>query len=207
MGTLMTLTFILISMVINSFLHFLMVPIAQFLLKIGAFYHDLNYDYESSLTSVLFSMLTFLLLLKENKDKRFDLFYTIFIKVKYVSFICLVTLYCFTPNKSFFSNLSGIISGYLFKFMPAIFLPRVTWINDFEIKYKLKKFEGLYRCINYKNKSMRNALNEIQIDSVVEDSLLKNKNIINYGNDFNTVGTQMNELSNNINTNINNENN
>ena len=207
MGTLMTLTFILISMVINSFLHFLMVPIAQFLLKIGAFYHDLNYDYESSLTSVLFSMLTFLLLLKENKDKRFDLFYTIFIKVKYVSFICLVTLYCFTPNKSFFSNLSGIISGYLFKFMPAIFLPRVTWINDFEIKYKLKKFEGLYRCINYKNKSMRNALNEIQIDSVVEDSLLKNKNVINYGNDFNTVGTQMNELSNNINTNINNENN
>jgi hypothetical protein len=54
---------------------------------------------------------------------------------------------------------------------------------------------------------MRNALNEIQIDSVVEDSLLKNKNVINYGNDFNTVGTQMNELSNNINTNINNENN
>jgi hypothetical protein len=172
-------------------------------------FYDLNYDYESSLTSVLFTMSNFYLLFKDIKDKRFDLFYTVFIKVKYINFIALICLYCFTPNKSIFSNLSGIISGYLFKFFPMIFLPKVTWIDEFEIKFGLKKFDSLYRCITYKNKRMRKALNELQNDSVVDESLLKNRseNDNNYGNDFNNTGHQMNELANNQNNNINNENN
>ena len=49
---------------------------------------------------------------------------------------------------------------------------------------------------------MRNVLNELQKDSVVDESLLKNN--INYGNDFNNVGQQMSELSNIQNNNINN---
>ena len=210
MGTLMTICFILISMLINSVLHFLMIPISVFLLKMLNTIYDLNYDYESSLTSVLFTMSNFYLLFKDIKDKRFDLFYTVFIKVKYINFIALICLYCFTPNKSFFSNLSGILSGYLFKFFPMIFLPKVTWIDEFEKKLGLKKFEGLYRCITYKNKRMRKALNELQNGSVViDESLLKNRNENdnNYGNDFNNTGHQMNELANNQNNNINNENN
>jgi len=207
MGTLMTICFIMVSMVINSLIHFMMMPFVIFLFKMGNMYYDLNYDYESSLTSVLFSMSNFYFLFKDIKDKRFDLFYTIFIKVKYVNFIALISLYCFTPNKSIFSNLSGIISGYLFKFFPYIFLPKVTWIDEFENNFGLKKFDSLYRSITYKNKGMRKALNELQNGSVVDEGLLQNRNENNYGNDFNNTGHQMNELSNNQNNNINNDNN
>jgi len=207
MGTLMTICFIMVSMVINSLIHFMMMPFVVFLFKMGNMYYDLNYDYESSLTSVLFSMSNFYFLFKDIKDKRFDLFYTIFIKVKYVNFIALISLYCFTPNKSIFSNLSGIISGYLFKFFPYIFLPKVTWIDEFENNFGLKKFDSLYRSITYKNKGMRKALNELQNGSVVDEGLLQNRNENNYGNDFNNTGHQMNELSNNQNNNINNDNN
>jgi hypothetical protein len=117
-------------------------------------------------------------------------------------------LYFLTPNKSFFSNLSGIISGYLFKFFPCIFLPRVTWVIDFEKHLcLLKKLDNIYRCITYKDIFMKNALNELQEDSVIDDSLLKNNENINYGNDFNNNGQQMTELSNNQNNNLSNENN
>ena len=207
MGTLMTICFIMVSMIVNSLIHFLMMPLVIFLFKMGNLYYDLNYDYESSLTSVLFSMSNFYFLFKDIKDKRFDLFYTIFIKVKYINFIALVSLYCFTPNKSIFSNLSGIISGYLFKFFPYIFLPKVTWIDEFEKKFGLKKFDSFYRSITYKNRRMRRALNELQDGSVVDEGLLQNRNENNYGNDFNNTGHQMNELANNQNNNINNENN
>ena len=207
MGTLMTICFIMVSMIVNSLIHFLMMPLVVFLFKMGNLYYDLNYDYESSLTSVLFSMSNFYFLFKDIKDKRFDLFYTIFIKVKYINFIALVSLYCFTPNKSIFSNLSGIISGYLFKFFPYIFLPKVTWIDEFEKKFGLKKFDSFYRSITYKNRRMRRALNELQDGSVVDEGMLQNRNENNYGNDFNNTGHQMNELANNQNNNINNENN
>ncbi len=131
-------------MVINSVFHFLMISISVFLLKMLNTIYDLNYDYENSLTSMLFIMSNFYLLFKDIKDKRFDLFYTVFIKVKYVNFIALICLYCFTPNKSFFSNLSGILSGYLFIFFPMIFLPKVSWIDEFEKKIGLKKYFRVY---------------------------------------------------------------
>ena len=207
MGTLMTLCFIMVSMVVNSIIHFLMIPFVVFLFKMGNIYYDLNYDYESSLTSVLFSMANFYFLFENFKNKRIDLFYTVFIKVKYINILALVALYCFTPNKSIFSNISGIISGYLFKYFPSIFLPKVTWIDEFEKNYRLKRFDYLYRSITYKNKRMRKALNELQSESVIDESLLQNRNDNNYGNDFNNTGQQMNELSNNQNNNINNENN
>ena len=55
---------------------------------------------------------------------------------------------------------------------------------------------------------MRKYLNELQKDSVVDESLLQNRSENNYGNDFNNTGNQMNELANNQNeNNINNENN
>jgi len=125
-----------------------------------------------------------------------------------MNLLVLVVLYCFTPNKSIFSNLAGIISGYLFNFLPFMFLPKITWIDEFEKKLGLKRFNTLYRSITYKNRRMKKYLNELQRDSVMDESLLANRNENNYGNDFNNTGNQMNELANNQNeNNINNENN
>ena len=208
MGTIITICFIMISMIINSALHFMMVPLTMFTFKVMRSSYDLNFDYESSLTSVLFSMSTFYFLFNDNKNKKIDVLYTFVLNVKYLSVTLLFSLYLLTPNKSFFSNLSGIISGYLFKFFPFIFLPRVTWVIDFEKKLCiLKKLDKIYRCITYKDIFMKNALNELQEDSVFDDSLLKNNENMNYGNDFNNNGQQMTELSNNQNNNIINQNN
>ena len=207
LGTIISISFIMISMLMNSLLHFIMVPITMFIFKIFRNPYDLNYDYESSLTSILFSMITFYYLFNDNKNKRIDVLYTFYIQVKYLSFTLLLVLYIFTPNKSFFSNLSGIINGYIFKFFPYIFLPRVTWVIDFEKKIcGINKFNKIYRFITCKNKMMKNALNELQNDSVVDESLLKNSGgeNVNYGNEFNNSGQQMTELSNNQNNNNNN---
>ena len=202
MGTLITISFIMISMIMNSILHFIMIPFIMYLSYILRGLYDLNYDYESSLTSVLFTMTTFYYLFKENRNKTIDILYTFPLNVNYLSITTLISLYILTPNKSFFSNLSGFINGYIFKFLPYIFLPRVTWVKDFEKWLGIKKLEGVYRNITFKNIHMRNVLNELQKDSVVDESLLKNN--INYGNDFNNVGQQMSELSNIQNNNINN---
>jgi hypothetical protein len=208
MGTIITICFMMMAMITNSILHFIMVPLAMLIFKAMRFSYDLNFDYESSLTSILFSMSTFYFLFNDNKNKKIDVLYTFFLSVKYLSVTLLFSLYFLTPNKSFFSNLSGIISGYLFKFLPYIFLPRVTWVIDFEKKLcLLKKLENIYRCITYKDVFMKNALNELQEDSIIDDSLLKNNENINYGNDFNNNGQQMTELSNNQNNNLSNENN
>ena len=53
---------------------------------------------------------------------------------------------------------------------------------------------------------MKNALNELQNDSVIDESLLQSVGgeNTNYGNEFNGQGQQMTELSNNQNNNINN---
>ena len=210
MGTLISISFIMIAMLMNSFLHFVMIPITMFIFKIFRNTYDLNYDYESSLTSILFSIITFYYLFKDNKNKKIDVLYTFFINVKYLSITMLFVLYIFTPNKSFFSNLSGIINGYLIKFFPYLFLPRVSWVVDFEKKIcGERKFGKIYRCITSKNKFMKNALNELQRDSVIDESLLKscgNENF-NYGNEFKNTGQQMTELSNVQNNNLNNENN
>ena len=196
-------------MLMNSVLHFAMIPITMFIFKIFRNTYDLNYDYESSLTSILFSIITFYYLFKDNRNKKIDVLYTFYINVKYLSITMLFVLYIFTPNKSFFSNLSGILNGYLFKFFPYIFLPRVKWVVDFEKKICcIRKFGKVYRFITSKNKFMRNALNELQSDSVIDENLLKSGNEnINYGNEFRNTGQQMTELSNTQNNNINNENN
>jgi membrane associated rhomboid family serine protease len=208
MGTLFTISFIIVSMILNSVIHFLMIPLLIFIFKVLKRSHDLNYDYESSLTSVLFTMVTFYFLFKHNKNKKFDILYTFVLNVKYLSLSMLFFLYIFTPNKSFYSNLSGILAAHLIKFSYCIFLPRVSWIVDFENCFGEKKNCHIYRYITYKNHLMRHALNELQKDSVIDERLLKN-NInenINYRNDFNDIGNQMSELTNIQNLNMHNNN-
>ena len=164
---------------------------------------DLNYDYQGGLTSVLFSMFTFYLCFKLNKRKQISILYIFILPAKYVSITILFSLFCLTPNKSFFSNLSGILNGYLIKFLPFIFLPRINWVRDFEQKFifKFEKLKYLYRNINKRNYLMVNALNELQKNSM-NDNIIR-KNIIENYND--NIDPRMNESSNNINNNANDE--
>ena len=206
LGTIMSICFILISMITNSVLHFFMIPLTMSFFSVLRNSYDLNYDYESSLTSVLFAITTFYFTFQDKKNKRIDILYTFVLQCKYLSVTMLFVLYIVTPNKSFYSNLSGIISGYVLKFFPHIFLPRVNWIIDFEKKFcTLLQFNTIYRCISFKNSSMKNALSELDTDSFIDENLLKNEST-NYESLFKNIGNQnqMSELSNNLPTDNNN---
>ena len=134
------------------------------ILKLACSFIDMNYEYGCGLTSVLFTMITFYYSLKNNKNQKIDVLLIFTISGKFVSITALISLYCFTPNKSFCQNLSGIINGYIIKFLSFIFLPRAHWVKDFEEKYKYKfgfeYIKKIYRNINTKNALMRNTLNE-----------------------------------------------
>ena len=198
MGTLITISFIMTSMIMNSFLHFIII---FFIISIYNLTHstiDMNYDYESGFTSVLFTMATFYYNFKDNCSKKVDILYTFSLTSKYISLTAFCSLCCFTPNNSYLSNLSGLLNGHIFKRFPFIFLPRIKWVIDFEKKYKLKKYEYLYRSLNIKNILMKNALNELEKNSMIDDNIFKNNINENYGLNNNN-GLQMTELSNNQN--------
>ena len=122
MGTLITISFIMISMVMNGALNFICLKILIHILKLACSFIDMNYEYGCGLTSVLFTMITFYYSLKNNKNQKIDILLIFTISGKFVSITALISLYCFTPNKSFCQNLSGIINGYIIKFLSFIFL-------------------------------------------------------------------------------------
>ena len=209
LGTIITISFIMISMIMNSILNFIIVKFMIYIQNIIYSIIDLNYEYESGMTSVLFTLVTFYFSFKRLRKQKISILSTFVITGKYLSLAAFFYIYCFTPNKSFFSNLSGILNGYLFKFLPFLFLPKVNWVRDFEnyFPYKIKKFDNIYRNININNNLMVNALNELKKNSMIRDNIYKN-NIndnynynYNYGNDFNFNNNdrQMSELSNSVN--------
>ena len=163
-GTILTITFIMMSMIINSIFNFLILKFMIYIFNIISITIDLNYEYESGLTSVLFTMATFYFNFKHIKERKINLLYFFFITAKYISITAFFLMFCFTPNKSYFSSLSGILNGYLFKMMPFIFLPKVNWIKDFEKKYifPFLRFGNIYRNISKKKILMVNVLNELQ---------------------------------------------
>lgn len=199
-GTIITIAFIMISMLMNSVLNFIIFKFLINFINFMQYSQDLNYEYESGMTSILFTMVTFYFNFRQVKNKNLNIIYIFNVKSKYINFIALLSIYLFTPNKSFFRNLSGIINGYILKFFPFPFLPRVNWVLDLEnnYKYKCQIIENIYRYINEKNNLMVNGLNELQKNSIANNkNKFKKKKNHNYRHDFNNFGSQMSELSNN----------
>ena len=198
-GTIITISLIMISMIMNSVVQFLLIKSMIYILNLMHCNIDLNYDYQGGLTSVLFTMLTIYFSFKINSRKQITILSILIFPARYLSFAIFILLICLTPNKSFFSNFSGILIGYIIKILPSIFLPRINWVRDFEMKFmcKCEKLKFFYRSINTKNMKMVNVLNELQNNSMNDN--------YNYENDFNDVVPRMNETSNNINNNGNDE--
>ena len=110
----------------------------------------------------------------------------------------LFVLLCFTPNRSFSGNVSGILGGIILKKYPKYFLPKVIWIKDVEDKYSLNKINILYKYINLSNNKMKDVLTEYDRDSVEE--MNESKKIGENNNKNNIEFVEINE-------NIENENN
>lgn len=169
MGTLFTLAFIVVSMIFNSFIHFLIMPLMIFLFQWLPSSYDRNLDYESGLAPVLFSVFKFYFLFNKNSVKRVEIAALCVVEGRYLPLICFFTLDFLTPNRTTYGNFCGIISAYILKYYPSIFLPKISWLKEIEQKFKLYKLEPFYRYITPNNRLMKESLNEYESGSMNED--------------------------------------
>jgi len=170
-GTLLTLSIILISMIINSIINIIIIPIFSLFLSYRVSI-ILDHSYEGGLTPILFTMITYISLFEKNRQERilFDNFFLLRMKYSYIYLLGI--LYFFTPNRSFYGNISGIICGFSLKNFRNIFLPKLVWIYDIEEKCCFSQVKYLYKKININSNEMRHMLKEYDRDSV-DDIFLK----------------------------------
>ena len=172
-GTLLTLSIIFISMILDSFIQLLIIPTFSIFLR-GRFSIIYNYFYEGGLTPILFTLLTYFSLYRRNRNQQVSLESIYILRAKHSYLYFLGILYFFTPNRTFYGNVSGIIGGYILKNYGKYLLPKVKWIKEIEECYSLDKVKIFYRYININNNRMKEILNEYDRDSI-EDIIESNK--------------------------------
>ena len=179
-GTLLTLSIIFISMILVSIINILIIPIFSLFLSYRVSIL-LDHAYEGGLTPVIFAMVTYFSLFKKNRHERLLLNNFFLLRVKYSYLYLLGILYFFTPNRSFYGNVSGIFGGFILKKYRNIFLPKLIWIFDLEKNSCLNHIKNLYKKININNNEMINMLKEYDKDSL--DDIIFNYQIMNTNGD------------------------
>ena len=217
-GTLMTISFILISMVIDSIIHLFFGIVFSNICYTFKLIDNSIIHYEGGLTPVLFSLNTFYYLYDHENFDEYNIFVFLSGKGNYSSLTMLIILYFFTPNKTFIGNLSGICGAYFIKSIFFCFLPKINWIIDFEDVFNLKNNGQFYRYITTKNLLMKSVLNQIEPDTIrylieneKENEEKEKENNLNINQDNNNIennqihqsSIEMSSLSNNNNNNNN----
>ena len=179
-GTLLTLSIIFVSMMLVSIINILIIPIFSLFLSYRVSIL-LDHAYEGGLTPVIFAMVTYFSLFKKNRHERLLLNNFFLLRVKYSYLYLLGILYFFTPNRSFYGNVSGIFGGFILKKYRNIFLPKLIWIFDLEKNSCLHHIKNLYKKININNNEMINMLKEYDKDS--SDDIIFNYQIMNTNGD------------------------
>ena len=179
-GTLITLSIIFISMILVSIINILIIPIFSLFLSYRVSIL-LDHAYEGGLTPMIFAMVTYFSLFKKNRHERLLLNNFFLLRVKYSYLYLLGILYFFTPNRSFYGNVSGIFGGFILKKYRNIFLPKLIWIFDLEKNSCLNHIKNLYKKININNNEMINMLKEYDKDSL--DDIIFNYQVMNTNGD------------------------
>lgn len=180
-GTLLTFSIIFISMILDSLIQLLLIPIFAIFLR-GRFSNIYNFFYEGGLTPLIFTLLTYCSLYHKNRNRIIPFENLFIFRAKYSYLYLLGALYFFTPNRTFYGNVSGILGGLILKNYPKYLLPRVKWIKEIEEKYSLNKIKILYRYINKKNNKMKDILNEYDNNSM--EDIIDNKKFITINNNI-----------------------
>ena len=172
-GSLFTLSIIFISMILDSIIQLLIIPMFLIFIR-GRLTILYNFFYEGGLTPILFTLLTYYSLYRKNRNEQIS-FESIFVfRAKYSYFYLLGALYFFTPNRTFYGNVSGIIAGYILKNYPRYMLPKIKWIKEIEDYYFLNKIKLIYRYIDLNNDKMKQILFEYDRDSM--EDIIENNN-------------------------------
>ena len=195
-GTILALFFIIVSSIINS-----IIQIILSLIIFNIFYYFNVFDivslhYEGGFAPILFALNTFLSSydLDYLNENNFPIY--MYVKAHFSSFYALVFLAFLTPNESFMGNVSGILTGYLFKLLRNVCLPNLLFIIEIEKFLGLNKEGFFYRYITNENIFMKKLISyeQIDIDSGKEKGKEKekkdgdengNNEVNNNGNDNN----------------------
>ena len=168
-GTLITINYINISMIVISIINLFFLLLTKFFLAIFLFKNNyINFNYEGGFTPLLLSLYTFYFIFEKNNNKILSLFRIIIIKGNNSSFLFVFMLYFFTPNNSVFGNLSGILSSYLIYEMRNFILPKIKWVQDFEKSISPKIIFSIYRNLTNDSPIMKKILDEYDIGNLSE---------------------------------------
>ena len=197
-GTILALFFIIVSSIINS-----IIQIILSLIIFNIFYYFNVFDivslhYEGGFAPILFALNTFLSSydLDYLNENNFPIY--MYVKAHFSSFYALVFLAFLTPNESFMGNVSGILTGYLFKLLRNVCLPNLLFIIEIEKFLGLNKEGFFYRYITNENIFMKKLISyeQIDIDSDKEKEKEKEKKD---GDENNNIEANNNRNENNIN--------
>ena len=124
----------------------------------------ISLHYEGGFAPILFSLNTFLCSydLDYLNENNFPIY--IYVKAHFSSLYAIVFLAFLTPNESFAGNLSGILTGYLIKFLKNLFLPKIQLVMEIENFLGLNKEGFFYRHVTNENTFMKKLISYEQID-------------------------------------------
>ena len=127
---------------------------------------DINYNgdfmYECGMTSLLFSLYSYIFEFRKNKNKRIKVFNIFLLRMRFSSFKILFFLSLFTPNTTFLGNLCGIYSAYIIRIMFSYsILPKYEGVYDFEKYLNLHYNKNWYISIVEPNQEMKEFFSEI----------------------------------------------
>ncbi len=177
-GTLYTFSLIFVMIIMTSIIYILIV----FLFKIIGKIIDINYNgdfmFECGMSSLLFSLYSYIVDFKKNKNKLIKLLNFAVIRMRYSSFYILIALSLFTPNKTFLGNLCGIISAYIIKnIFGYSILPKYIGVYDFEYYFNLNNYKSWYVSIVDQNQDMKELFTEIFNDIDFDSHEQKNEQL------------------------------
>ena len=191
-GTLLSFNIILIMTIMTSFLYFFLIFIFKLIVLIFNMNYNFDFMYECGMSSLLFSLYTYMTQFKKNKDKFIKILNLIAIKSRFSPFYVLIILTFFTPNRTFLGNICGILSAYIIKSLFGYhILPKYEGINDFEAFFKLNYCKCFYTSIIEMNEEMKSNVMEIYTILNLNPTINKQEEL----------GIQMDEIQNNSNNN------
>lgn len=188
MGTLYSFYLIFIMIIMTSITYFTLIFLFKFFGKFINFYYNCDFIYECGMSSLLFSLYSYIIDFQKNKNKNIRLINIAIVKMRYSSFYILIALSLFTPNTTFLGNLCGIISAKIIKnkLKNSIF-PKFRGVYNFEKKFNLNNYKKFYFSIIEKNEEMKETLKE----------LFKNINFNSF-EQKDQLGIQMKDIEDNI---------
>ena len=129
LGTLFTILFIFVSMIIISFVNLGILEITKYIYHYSNYKSNIDTIYEGGLTPLFFTLYTFYFSFNGNSYKKVFRLIVFIVKAKHSEYLLLIIFLFFTPNNSIFGNISGIFSAYLLKALSKLLLPRIIAIT------------------------------------------------------------------------------